>query len=218
VILGVSGGVVVLALLFWVFADWARKARHAANMNSLKQIGLAMQNYDGVYKQLPTPRALNGGDPVELSWRVSILGYFGEMSLYNRFDQTSGWDSPANRNLLDRIPAIYTPMQQRKEGETATFFQLFTGPGTAFPNNDKVTLGGGLLANNFLCAEALQGVPWTKPADMAVEPGQPLPLPKTEFLVCMGDGSVRLIERRRVNDDALRWYLKPNPGDAPPLD
>jgi hypothetical protein len=38
------------------------------------------------------------------------------------------------------------------------------------------------------------------------------------FLVCMGDPTVRALDRSRVTDETLRWYLKPNPGLPPPLD
>jgi hypothetical protein len=104
-------------------------------------------------------------------------------------------------------------------GTTTTFFQYFTGPGTLWPDNGKrriqeITDG---TSNTFLFAEAANGVPWSKPADMVVQPGQPLPLPDTAFLVAFADGSVRRVERSRAPDAALLLYINPTDGNVVPL-
>ena len=99
-----------------------------------------------------------------------------------------------------------------------THFQLFTGPGTAFPHNDRVVLGTGILPTDFLFAEAARDVPWTKPADMVIQPDEPLPLPSGTVLMGLADGTVRAIDRDGIADSTLRWYLRPNDGPAPPLD
>jgi hypothetical protein len=73
-------------------------------------------------------------------------------------------------------------------------------------------------SNTFLFAEAANAVPWSKPADMAVTPNGPLPLPADRFLASMADGSVRMIDRRRGNDQVLRMVIDPRDGQQLPMD
>jgi hypothetical protein len=73
-------------------------------------------------------------------------------------------------------------------------------------------------SNTFLFAEAQTPVPWSKPADMAVTPNGPLPLPPDQFLAAMADGSVRMVNRRGVNDQTLRLVIDPRDGQRLPMD
>jgi len=229
VLLSVAALCVVFAVLVLLAGNVKRAADRALAMNHMKQIGLACNSYQDAYKFLPTPKVVSPeGDPVDLSWRVTILPYIEEFPLFKRFSQTSGWDSPDNKEFLEMMPAIYAdPLrQQEPEGPKdfqkthlqTTHFQMFTGPGTAFPDNDKVARGRGLHDNDFLVGEAARDVPWTKPADMVVQPDQPLPLASGTVLIALADGSVREVDRDRISDEALRWYLRPNEGTPPPLD
>jgi hypothetical protein len=54
--------------------------------------------------------------------------------------------------------------------------QVFVGPGTVF-ERDGLTWGDfpDGLANTLLVVETGEPVPWTKPADLAYDPGKPLP-------------------------------------------
>lgn len=63
-------------------------------------------------------------------------------------------------------------------------------------------------ANTIMVAEAADGVPWTKPADLAYEHGQALPklgghFPKV-FLVLLGDASVRNLQSQTITEQTLR--------------
>ena len=72
-------------------------------------------------------------------------------------------------------------------------------------------------SNTFLFAEAQTGVPWTKPADMAIGAGG-LPLPADRFLAAMADGSVRIIDRKKLDDRVLRMLIDPADGQQLPQD
>ncbi|MBI2805279.1 MAG: hypothetical protein HYX68_09905 [Planctomycetes bacterium] len=72
-------------------------------------------------------------------------------------------------------------------------------------------------SNTFLFAEAQTPVPWTKPADMAITPNGALPLPPDRFLAAMADASVRMVDRRNVNDGTLRLLIDPRDGQALPV-
>src|SRR5262245_36590716 len=68
--------------------------------NNLKQIGLALHNFEAVHSALP-PQAIvdEEGEPL-LSWRVAILPYIGEQALYDEFHLDEPWDSEHNLALL----------------------------------------------------------------------------------------------------------------------
>jgi hypothetical protein len=220
VILGVAFVVVGFGVLVVMAVQLKKSAARALALNHMKQIGLACAAFQSTHNHLPTPKHLQAedSDPVELSWRVSILPYIEEMPLFRTFDETDGWDSPANEKLLDKGPSIYFDPQLQQEASTATHYQLFTGPGTMFRDNDKVKMDQGQQSTIFLFAEAAQAVPWSKPADMVIQPDRPLPLPQGTFLVARADVTVLAIDRTNVSDTALRWYLCPNDGPPPPLE
>jgi hypothetical protein len=218
------GGCGVVAVLVGLLLPAVQKVREAAGRvettNNMKEIGLACLNYHDAHGNFPPPKMMTGPKPAELSWRVSILPFMvSGGGLANQFDMTSGWDSPRNQPLVTQMPKSFE-YKSRDDGKKGnTFFQYFTGPGTMWPDNNTrrriadITDG---TSNTFLFAEAANGVPWSKPADMAVQPGQPLPLPPATFLACFADGSVRLVDRRRASDATLLAYISPNGGEMPP--
>jgi hypothetical protein len=219
---------VLFGLLVMIMGHVKRAAERAMAMNYMKQIGLACHTHEDIYRFLPTPKMVSPeGEPVDMSWRVTVLGYIEQQSLYNQFDRTSGWDSPQNKALVGMMPSVYVDPVRQHETEPAdsrstqfrtTHFQLFTGPGTAFPSTDQKVRRGDLPDNAFLFSEAAQDVPWTKPADMIILPDQALPVPSGAVLIGLVDGSVRVVERDHITDETLRWYLRPGEGTPPPLD
>jgi hypothetical protein len=70
-------------------------------------------------------------------------------------------------------------------------------------------------SNTIMLVEAAESVPWTKPADVYYEPGQPLPKLGghfgSGFIVGLGDGSVRLVPRS-VSDNTLRAAITADDG------
>jgi hypothetical protein len=42
-------------------------------------------------------------------------------------------------------------------------------------------------------------------------------VPAGQFLICLADGSVRLVNRARVNDQDILGMINPNDGKALPL-
>src|SRR5690606_10896708 len=72
------------------------------------------------------------GTPL-LSWRVHILPFLGEQSLYDQFHLDEPWDSPHNTRLIARMPEVYRcPGADRDEGGTTTYL-VPRGEGTIFP-------------------------------------------------------------------------------------
>lgn len=185
-------------------------ARQAAmrmdSSNNLKQLGLAMHNYESAYRSLPATAILerDTGKPL-LSWRVAILPFIEQAALYNQFHLDEPWDSPHNIKLLDMMPITYQSKSKNvKPGHTVY----------VAPVSEETLLRKDELAkfqditdgtsNTIMLVEAGEeaAVPWTKPDDLDVdlkniaeviaklknETGQPI------FQACFGDGSVRAID------------------------
>lgn len=183
-------------------------ADRAMATNNLKQIVLAMHNYNDAYNRLP-PSGL--GDPAQpnrgpnqkplLSWRVALLPFLDEDALYKQFKLDESWDGPNNVKLLAKMPKVYKLPGDSKTPADHTVFQVFTGPGTLFVENGQARIPASIpdgTSNTVLIVEASKGVPWTKPEDIPYKPPQPIaPLLgghfRSTFLVALVDGTVRYL-------------------------
>ncbi|WP_406697408.1 DUF1559 domain-containing protein [Singulisphaera sp. Ch08] len=155
-----------------------RKAREAARrsqcINNLKQIGLAMHNYHAAYNTFPPAySATKDGKPL-LSWRVHILPYLEQQSLYKQFKLDEPWDSANNKALISRMPPMLAcPSGSRKlAGEGKTTYLTPRGADTIFPGKtgirlQEITDG---TSNTIMVIEANDdsAVTWTKPDDWEI--------------------------------------------------
>lgn len=167
---------------------------HEEARENFRSILLAMHNYHDQHKHFPPPVILgkDGKGKVPHSWRVEILPYLNDpfaQKLYDsyQFDQT--WDSPANRKILDAIPAIYrSPMDLPNSTSTSAF--VLTPPLDAagrptkkdkFQTVFSEPVGTSLVAvtdgssNTLAVVEARRLIPWTKPEDLVYETDKALP-------------------------------------------
>jgi len=193
-------------------------AQRMESANNLKQIAMAMHAYHDTYKHFP-PAAVRGkdGKPL-LSWRVLLLPYLEQDSLYKEFHLDEAWDSEHNKKLLARMPRIFAPVGDDKKDGRSTFFQVFTGKGTIFEGIEGLTLGS-ITDGTFstiLVVEAAEAVPWTKPADLDYDPNKPLPklggLFENGFNAVFADGAVLFIDKK-IAEKTLRALITRNGGE-----
>jgi hypothetical protein len=152
----------------------------ARDVNSLKQIGLAMHNHLDQHKGKFPSQAItdNQGQPL-LSWRVRLLPYLGQKQLYDKFKLDEPWDSDHNKKLIKEMPAVFRTSQAPKlADEGKTTFVVPVNPDTIFPPGKAV----GIIdipdgtSNTILALEIdpARAVPWTKPEDLNVDLKKPL--------------------------------------------
>lgn len=195
-----------------------QKMRAEAHLGNLREIAIAFHNYHDAMGKFP-PAAIRGKDgKALLSWRVVILPYIDQGTLYQQFKLDEPWDSPNNIQLLRSMPATYSLARVRPREPYATCYQVFVGPSTPFEGQVGTTLGmiSDGTSNTLLVAEAADAVPWTKPDDLPFVPDGPLP----KFGNAMGrhsvafcDGSVQFLSRG-IDDATLRALITSRGGEA----
>ncbi len=113
-------------------------AARAQSLRNLKAIVLAMHNWESTYGTFPPPAIYGKDGKPLLSWRVAILPYLDQDTLYKQFHLDEPWDSPHNRKLLTSMPRVYA-IPGKKEVDK-TFYQVFVGESTIF---EGTPAGGG---------------------------------------------------------------------------
>ena len=87
----------------------ARTAAATQSNNHIKQLGLAVHNYNSVYNHLPQQAIFGKDGKPLLSWRVALLPYLDQAVLYKKFKLDEPWDSPHNHALLKYMPSFIFP-------------------------------------------------------------------------------------------------------------
>jgi prepilin-type processing-associated H-X9-DG protein len=193
-------------------------AARVASQNNLKQISIAMLNYESAYGKFP-PAAIcdKNGKPL-LSWRVAILPFIEQNNLYNQFKLDEPWDSEHNKKLASVVVKVYTHPEQPDQLSGICHYRLFYGKDAMFDlknGRGLATITDG-LSNTIAVVEAAEGVPWAKPDDFAYDPKKPLPKFATfssgGFNAAFGDGSVRFLSHS-LPEKTLRAYITANGGE-----
>jgi hypothetical protein len=214
-VLAGGGGAVLIGLLLPAVQKVRDAAGRTQSANNLKQIALAVHNYEATFGHLPSDIKDKTGKPI-LSWRVAILPFIEQQQVYQQFKLDEPWDSPNNKKWSQvRIPTFMTPADSpvavAADSYGMTNYLGVSGPGTIFDPKGKiriVDIADG-TSNTILAVETLDAVPWAKPGDLVYDPAKPLPKitpawPGDMTNVAMGDGSVRAINVKRIPEKTLR--------------
>jgi hypothetical protein len=151
----------------------ANQSEAVAVKNYLKQLSLAMHNYHDVNSHFPAQAIRDADSRPLLSWRVAILPYIDQQKLYHEFHLNESWDSPQNKQLIERIPAPYQPASAQLRAEGKTTILVPVGKDTIFGAKEGLTIKDipdGTSNTIFIVnADRKNAVPWTKPEDLNVD-------------------------------------------------
>lgn len=203
-----------------MYAKTPDRGDRLRSMNNLKQLMLAVYNYEDAYGYLPRDIRSKDGKPL-LSWRVQILPYVEQDALYLQFKLDEPWDSETNKKLLSKMPAFLRSPKQAKTLTDKTTYLAPLGDGLAWdvPKDRR----DGLKIPDFtdgtsktiLLVEADDevAVEWTRPADLKIDPKQPEKGLKGHFrtvmLVGIADGSVRTFAAADWKGEAFyAWFTR----------
>ena len=211
---------VLIALLLPTVQSAREAARRAQSMNNMKQLGLAFHNYHDTYKKFPGSTNLGPDGKTVHSWRVAVLPFVDQNELYKQYKLDEPWDSEHNKQLVEKMPAVFRSPSATNGQNFPSYFGL-TGPsaGLGDGNGEKMRNFTDGTSNTILLVGAERDIPWTKPEDIPFDPEKDLPKfgghHQGGFLALFADGSVRLIEST-IDKDALKALLTRNGREVVP--
>ncbi len=187
----------------------------------MKQIALAMFNYESTYGHFPASYIADKktGKPL-LSWRVAILPFIEQDALYKQIHLDEPWDSEHNKQFANMVVSVYRhPASTAKPGMTN--YLTLRGKDTAFPGKDGIRLAEITdgTSNTIMLVEAndSKAVPWMKPDDLTYDEKNPSAglggLFSGGFNAAFCDGSVRFI-RGTVDAETLRRLFNIHDGQV----
>jgi len=196
-------------------------AQRMSSINNLKQIALAMHNYESTYNGFPAAAICDKktGKPL-LSWRVAILPFIEQEALYKQFKLDEPWDSEHNLKLAKNMPKVYFHPKANKPGDNKTHYRLFYGKGAAFEldKSAKLQTFTDGTSNTLMVVEAEEPVVWTNPNDLAFDPTKALPKMLSidgKFSAAYGDGSVRTF-KMPIDQEILKLLIQKSDGKPIP--
>jgi prepilin-type processing-associated H-X9-DG protein len=196
----------ILVLLIALLLPATRSSREAARrsqcVNNLKDIALALRNYEETHKALPPAFSVDAkGRPLH-SWRTLILPYLEQGGLYQTIDLTKPWDDPANARAMEAIPSVYRcPSAVGPPGMTAYLAVVSPrgclAPGRSRPLAEITDPHDSTLM--LIEAGDVDAVPWMAPVDaseslvLGLGPSKKLHH-SGGMNACLVDGSVRFLK------------------------
>jgi prepilin-type processing-associated H-X9-DG protein len=227
------GGGILVALLLPAVQAAREAARRMQCSNNLKQIALAMHNYNDVYKCFPAGFVADeNGKPMH-SWRVALLPYMGRTDLYQQYNFNEPWDSPNNMRVAQQMPDVFKcpscPDLNPGSNLSSYVVILSAKPDGKKPRDSMFGENSWIrisdirdgTSNTLMVVEVKDPVPWTKPdADlhydqmgMQIDSG---PLSISSYhpggaMAAMADGSVRFLSSN-LNAQTLRLLIQPADG------
>ena len=129
------GGLMMIScitFLTWAFHSVVSEAptpsRRSVCKNNLKQIGLALHNYEFRYRHLPALASNEMTHP--RSWRVELLPFIDHEPLRRRYRDDEDWNSPTNTEIArERAARIYScPSNPKPTDSERRFYSAYVAP------------------------------------------------------------------------------------------
>ncbi len=158
-------------------------ARRTDCKNQMKQIAIAMHDWNDEFGRLPDLAITDGDDPPR-TWRVDLLSFIESDHVRKKYRKDRRWDEtenlPSAKTYMPhyRCPSVHHERNHRDEsGRYFTHYLAVTGPNTIFANGKGMKLadvssGDGTSKTLLLVEASGRNVVWTEPrdADTSMQP------------------------------------------------
>lgn len=182
--------------------------------NNLKQLGLAVHQFEGVYGGFPPRMTVNPQGQPLLSWRVHLLPFIGERALYEEFRLDEPWFSQHNKRMVERMPETYRLLTDPGLEGGMTCMQTPQMAGSFWGGSEDRLLtfrdipDGTSNTVCFVIASREQAVIWTQPEDLQIAPDrvkEDLFGDRDSMQVVFFDGSVQMIGNSLAPEIYRSW-------------
>jgi hypothetical protein len=187
-------------------------------VDDLERLGIAMHNYNDATGSLPRDISDGSGNAL-LSWRVALLPYLDQQSLFDQFDLTAAWNAAPNAALINLMPEVLRGPLDSPDSIYAHYVRGF-GPGTLLEGSSAVRLPADVpdgTSNTLLVGEfAGSSIPWTAPSDLEIV--DPVPALGTPGFFAsdvaggaafvFADGSVKFLSPVNDSDTLYRLFIR----------
>jgi prepilin-type N-terminal cleavage/methylation domain-containing protein len=166
VVLAIIG--ILVALMLPAIRSAGPAARRTQCKNNLKQIVLALLNYESTYHALPPAYTVDASGRPLHSWRTLILPFVEQKELYKKIDLSKAWNDPANAAAFKAHVITYScPDASCPENQT-TYLAIVTPksclqPGKPRPLSEITREHGKPLI--VIEVDSKHAVPWMAPQD-----------------------------------------------------
>ena len=165
--------VLLLALLAANLRNLPEDIRYLQCMNNMKQLSLALLNYESANGQFPAAAQSDPNGEYKHSWRIWISPYFESANFYSAYLRNEPWNSLSNTKTLDAMgPSRAFACPSHDIEDQSTHYFAIVGENTAWPpdrGRSMREIRDG-TSNTILLIEAPhRSVPWAKPVDLSFE-------------------------------------------------
>lgn len=143
------------------------RAQRARNLLALY---VALVCYADDHGGLPPAHTTNrAGRPMH-TWRVLLLPYLGEKSLYSQINRNEPWDNTANRRLSGLMPEHYrSPLEAERHGATTSYFAVLGSHAPWWSTGDVKPWEAAGSDEIMLIELVGSKTPWMEPRDLTLE-------------------------------------------------
>jgi Protein of unknown function (DUF1559) len=200
---GKTATTVMLAAVKAPLISARNASERAVSTNRARNLSISINNYNDTHKHFPAAASYGADGKPLLSWRVYILPFVEQDMLFQQFHLNEPWDSPHNKTLIDKMPALFQSPRS-KAGPGKTNYLVPVGNGALYASSrDEPTFkdvkDGASHTIMLVEVDDRHAVTWTKPDDYQFDPKDPLKgiggLYEGGFVTAFCDGSVQFLSK-----------------------
>jgi hypothetical protein len=140
----------------------AEQKKISTLMHNMAEIAGALNAFKSRHGAYPPIALTNKNGEKVLSWRVALLKFLNEDSLYKEFDCEQRWDAPCNKKLLAKMPQVFAHPRQGMEDVSRGLTHIWPTQADTRAFTGTPRTAQEFLRQPVLIVEAPKSIEWTK--------------------------------------------------------